>query len=247
MILAEPSPSQGDLHFSLFGFPVRINPWFWLVALFLSGLGAPVSVFLWIAAMLICILLHELGHAVVMRAYGYRPSIVLYSFGGLAIPHAGAYGVRRPGPWGDMLIAFAGPAAGFLLAVILALPIYFLATRFPHDYRLAFYFHVVPDVSVPNHLLTDFLDDVFQITVMWGLLNLLPIYPLDGGQIAQQIFVLTNPRDAIRQSLILSMLVAGLMAVIALVQWHSTYLAVFFAWLTYSNFTMLQSYRGGWR
>ena len=54
-----------------------------------------------------------------------------------------------------------------------------------------------------------------MITVMWGLLNLLPIYPLDGGQIAQQIFVLTNPQDAMRQSLILSVIVGGMMAVIA--------------------------------
>ena len=72
---------------------------------------------------------------------------------------------------------------------------------------------------------------------MWGLVNLLPIYPLDGGQIAQQVFVLTNPQDAIRQSLILSVIVGGMMAVIAFVQWQSFFLAVFFLWLTYSNFT----------
>ena len=120
MILAEPSPSQGDLHFSLLGFPVRIHPWFWLVALLLSDLrDEPVHVVLWVVAMLLCILLHELGHAVVMQAYGYRPSIVLYSFGGLAIPHPGRAGVRRPGPWGEMLIAFAGPASGFILAAVL--------------------------------------------------------------------------------------------------------------------------------
>lgn len=99
MILAEPSPSQGDLHFSLLGFPVRINPWFWLVSAFLASSRDPVRVGLWILAVLLCILLHELGHAIVMRAYGYRPSIVLYSFGGLAIPHPGSYGIRRPGPW----------------------------------------------------------------------------------------------------------------------------------------------------
>ena len=83
---------------------------------------------------------------------------------------------------------------------------------------------------------------------MWGLLNLLPIYPLDGGQIAQQVFVLTNPQDAIRQSLILSVIVGGMMAVIALVQWQDCFVGVLFVWLTYSNFTMLQSYRsgGGW-
>ena len=90
MILAEPSPSQGDLHFTLLGFPVRIHPLFWLVGAVLgSCAGEPVLVLMWVVAMVLCILLHELGHAVVMQAYGYRPSIVLYSFGGLAIPHPG--------------------------------------------------------------------------------------------------------------------------------------------------------------
>ena len=86
---------------------------------------------------------------------------------------------------------------------------------------------------------------MFQICVMWGLLNLLPIYPLDGGQIAQQVFVLTNPQDAIRQSLILSVIVGGMMGAIAFVQWNQFFLAVFFIWLTYSNFMTLQSYQGG--
>ena len=92
-----------------------------------------------------------------------------------------------------------------------------------------------------------FLNSVLQITVLWGVFNLLPIYPLDGGQIAQQIFVLTHPQDAMRQTLILSVIVGGLMAVVAFVQWHEFFLAVLFIWLTYSNFTLLQSLGGGWR
>ncbi len=252
MILAEPPPSQGDLHFSLLGFPVRINPWFWLSALLLSGLGNPIGVAMWVGAMLLCILLHELGHSFVMRAYGFDPSIVLYSFGGLAIPHSGRYGIRRPGPWGDMLIAFAGPASGFLLAAILALGLHYLGgyevSMFDPTWR-----DVVPAVIIPRQTtapqayLIVFLNLIFQITVYWGLLNLLPIYPLDGGQIAQQIFVLTHPQDAIRQSLILSVIVGGMMGVIAIVQWQSFFMGVLFLWLTYSNFMTLQSYGSGWR
>jgi len=240
VILAEPPPSQGDLHFSLLGFPVRIHPMFWLSAILLSNLSAePIVVLLWVAAMILCILLHELGHAVVMRAYGYRPSIVLYSFGGLAIPHPGRNGVRRPGPLGDMLIAFAGPASGFLLAAVLTLGLYL------GGYQVEIFMRVVPQVFIPNFILRTFLNSVLEISVMWGLLNLLPIYPLDGGQIAQQIFVMNNPRDALRQSLILSVIVGVIMAVIAFVQWDSFFLPVLFLWLTYSNYTALQSYHGG--
>ena len=117
MLLAEPPPSQGDLHFRLLGYPVRIHPFFWLVTLFLGDLNRdPIFVLAWVVAVLISILLHELGHAVVMRHYGYRPSIVLYSFGGLAIPHSGPHGSRRPGPWGNMLISLAGPLTDLILA-----------------------------------------------------------------------------------------------------------------------------------
>ena len=119
---------------------------------------------MWVVAMLLCILLHELGHAVVMQAYGYRPSIVLYSFGGLAIPHSGRYGVRRPGPWGDMLIAFAGPASGFILAAVLALGLHYLGNSLLARLR--------PRVLLPRRarrwlvpqstFLTEFLHDRFS-------------------------------------------------------------------------------------
>jgi len=245
VILAEPPLSQGDLHFTLLGYPVRIHPFFWLVALMMGmNLQDPILIGIWVLAMVVCILLHEMGHAVVMQAYGFTPSIVLYSFGGLAIPHASRYGVRRVGPWGQMLISFAGPASGFILAAVLVLTLHYLA-----GYPLEFYFRVVPAVFVPNHhFLSSFLNSVLQITVLWGLLNLLPIYPLDGGQIAQQVFALNNPQDAIRPSLILSVIVGGLMAAIALMQWQSLYTALLFIWMTYSNYMTLQSYqsRGGW-
>ncbi|MGA2255602.1 MAG: site-2 protease family protein [Thermoguttaceae bacterium] len=246
MILAEPSPSQGDLHFSLLGFPVRIHPMFWLMALLLSNLRAePIFVVLWVVAVVLCILLHEMGHAVVMQAYGYRVSIVLYSFGGLAIPHPGRSGIRRPGPWGDMLIAFAGPASGFILAAVLALGLHYLG-----GYQVEMVLRVVPQVLIRDHRVLEafFLNSVLEITVLWGVLNLLPIYPLDGGQIAQQIFVLTHPQDAIRQSLVLSVIVGAMMVAIALMKWNDWFLAVFFVYLTYTNFITLQSYRsgGGW-
>ena len=230
----------------LMGFPVRIHPMFWLSALLLGcSLKEPVLVLIWVVAMVLCILLHEFGHAIVMQRYGFRPSIVLYSFGGLTIPHPGPDGARRPGPWGEMLISIAGPASGFLLADVLALGLYYLGYPvmvFEPTWRDA-----VPVVVVPNRFLYVFLNLTFEIAVNWGLLNLLPIYPLDGGQIAQQVFVLTNPhnrQDAIRQSLILSVIIGGMMGVIAFMQWHNTFLAILFAWLTYSNFTMLQSFHG---
>ena len=63
MILSEPAPSQGDVHFRLLGFPVRITPFFWVVALIfgIQGKSPPAKVLLWVVAVLVSILIHELG------------------------------------------------------------------------------------------------------------------------------------------------------------------------------------------
>jgi Zn-dependent protease len=92
MLLDEPSETLGEARFRLFGFPVRVHPLFWLVmALFgigliesRDGLGVLQEMLLWTVAAFLSILLHELGHAFVMRRYGFESSITLYGFGGYA-------------------------------------------------------------------------------------------------------------------------------------------------------------------
>ena len=84
MLLNEPPRSQGDLNFMLLGIPIRIHWMFWLMALFLGyNSRGPKELLVWVAALLVSILVHELGHAAVMRLYGLQPSITLYGMGGL--------------------------------------------------------------------------------------------------------------------------------------------------------------------
>ena len=84
--------------------------------------GDAASVLTWIVAVFLSILVHELGHALVMRAYGFRPWITLYGLGGLASYDQGhAFRSKGSGPLGQILICLAGPAAGFLLAAVLVL------------------------------------------------------------------------------------------------------------------------------
>src|SRR4029079_3345516 len=84
--------------FSVFGFPVHIHWFFWLNTALLSGRldaksSAQVQALVsWVAAVLVSIVIHDLGHAFVMRHYGARPHIVLYALGGLAIPDRGVRG-----------------------------------------------------------------------------------------------------------------------------------------------------------
>ena len=124
MLLGEPARTAGDLNFSLFGIPVRVHPFFWLITLFLGPIRSQrpdilYAVLAWILAVFISILIHELGHALVQRAYGYRPWITLYGLGGLAsYDPAAVYQPRGSPTVRQILISAAGPGAGFLMQVI---------------------------------------------------------------------------------------------------------------------------------
>src|SRR6185295_15431809 len=76
MLIGEPPPTQADIHFRLFGIPVRVHPFFWIVTLILgmggfrSGPADPVETFVWVAVVFVSILVHELGRATMQRVYG---------------------------------------------------------------------------------------------------------------------------------------------------------------------------------
>ena len=47
------------------------------------------------------------------------------------------------------------------------------------------------------------------INIMWGLLNLLPVWPLDGGQITETVLSQVNPYDGRRWTHIVSLVAGG--------------------------------------
>ena len=86
------------------------------------------------------------------------------------------------------------------------------------------------------------------VSVYWAILNLLPIYPLDGGQIARQLLVVFGSREAVKHSLILSLGAAVLVAIRGFTL-GDTYLGILFGMLAYSSYTALQPLigSGGYR
>lgn len=233
MILTQPTPTPADLHFQLAGIPVRVHPFFWIVALLLSGGGEPRLVLCWMVAVFVSIIVHEFGHAVLQRYYGGRPRIVLYSFGGLAA----AEGVEA-NPWQQILICLAGPAAGFLLATLMAAAL--LLTGVP--LRVDFPF-IVPG-QMASELGRAFVFYMFQINILWGLVNLLPVYPLDGGQATRELFTLAMPpARGIVASLWLSIVTAAAAAAVFLLVTGSLYVAIMFAFLAYSSYQTLQAFQ----
>lgn len=190
----------------------------------------------WITAVLIGILVHELGHALVFRYLFKIPShIVLYAFGGLTIPLSSHR--RKPGLLGtlsEIFLSFSGPLAGFLLATCLIVPLSF---RFSDP--MAFYHAMNIRETGLQGVLWQWCYYVIFISVVWGIFNLLPIYPLDGGQIFREFFTYLSPRRGLANSLGLSIATAVCLALIAFRfgMFFAAVLCLFFAYNNYVELT----------
>jgi len=243
VIFNEPARTPYDLNFRVLGIPVRVHPLFWLVALLL-GLGGGdngrdlAPLLFWIGTAFVSILIHELGHALAARSYGWEPWITLHGFGGLA-----SYRPTFQSPKSQILISLAGPGAGFLFAAVV---LGFIAASghsihfvWP-NFTLPFWFEPLYQSRNLNLLLYYLL----YINIFWGLVNLLPIYPLDGGRISQEVFQLANPRDGLQQALWLSIAVAVGAGILAWTRMGDQFLAIFCAYLAYTSYQTLQSYSG---
>jgi Zn-dependent protease len=231
VIHAEPNRTAYDLNFRLFSVPVRVHPLFWLIAGALGyqriDRGRYDLLLVWIACVFVSILVHEFGHILAGRLFGQRGYVVLHSFGGLAI---GSSDLPRRGQ--RIFVSFAGPLAGFILLGLVQ----------------AFKFALGGEAS--SRIAREALDDLYQINLYWGLLNLLPIWPLDGGHISAEIFTAFSPRNGLRMALQLSIAVAALLAINAVLVelgYSSFYLfgggwfmALFFVYFAGSNYQALQ-------
>ena len=98
-------------------------------------------------------------------------------------------------------------------------------------------------------LWVNLVDYLLFVTIAYGILNLLPVYPLDGGQIARELLTMIVGPDGVRLSLFLSMTVAGCLAIYGGVRLHSIFMTLFFGVLAYSSFATLQSFHDNrpWR
>jgi len=169
-----------DLHLRLFGSRVIVQPWFWLIAALLAPVrlnsdNGIALLLLWILAVFFSILLHEFGHVWMWRIFGVRADILLHGMGGLAIAQD-----EVPRRWQRILVSFAGPAIQLLLWALLLVLIIPLSKPLVREY---------PSLGT-------FLFFLLVINLIWPLLNLLPIYPLDGGQITREALQMVSTRSA---------------------------------------------------
>lgn len=254
MLLGEPQRTQADLNFSLFGIPVRVHPFFWVIGVLLGEIQTELApILIRVAAFFLAILVHELGHALVIRAYGFRPWITLHGLGGLAsYDPAGNYDSKGSGPLRQILISAAGPGAGLVLgAVVVGLVAVFSRKLIGFEFGGSYGIDIT-SIPIKSPLLRLFVWYLLFISIIWGIVNLLPVYPLDGGQIAREILLTANPREGIRQSLLLSTFTGAAVAVIVLVRsiqaaggqfdLRKLWVPALFGYLAYASYATLQAY-----
>jgi stage IV sporulation protein FB len=217
---------------------VRVKIWFWIAILLIGGEQELGAVAIWIVVCFGSILLHELGHVYAFRAFRVRAEVVLYGWGGMAIPRSGL-----SGSFPRLVVALAGPFAGFCLAGLTLLA----ANCSGSSISLGFHMFLPVLAVVPRaaayshwHLLWN---DLLWVNFYWGLVNLLPIYPLDGGHAALAIFEQADPRHGRRKSLILSAALAAAVAIFGISE-QSSYLAIMFGILAVSSLQSLDGLRG---
>jgi len=162
----------------------------------------------------------------------------LYGMGGLA-----SYQPTYRNPLAQILITAAGPGAGFLFAA--AIVAFLVASGHAVEFDWSFESRMPVHWELYSARETNLLVfDLLFINIFWGLVNLLPVYPLDGGQIAREVLGLVNPADSLRQSLWLSVIAAVVVAALALTKLDDKYIAIFFGYLAYINYMTLQAHFG---
>ena len=227
----QPAPTRYDINFRLFGFRVQVHPLFWLMTILLGySTGSLAHILIWIAVVFFSILVHELGHTFMMRLFGLDSMVVLYLGGGLAVPTGSNYRTRWvdtfPDWIQDVLISLAGPFIGFSLAALVVGVVSALGGIVWIDW-------VARVIPLPrafldtNQWINVTIQLLLWVNVFWGLINLLPVFPLDGGRVARQIFRRINPLTGIVNSLWLSVLTGAALAVGGIVFLNSYYMALF--------------------
>ncbi len=150
------------IHYSLF-LILLILVWIFYIQEFPYGFkgreyGIQLSILASIS-LFISVFLHELGHSIVSKKFGYNVrEIILFIFGGVAVLE------KQPKGMQELLVSITGPAVSFAIALIF----YFLS------------FSEIKPIS-------DFSAVFFRINAIIAVFNLIPAFPLDGGRVLRGV------------------------------------------------------------
>ena len=217
------------------GIPINVHGTFAVLIIFVlvsglaagRGIAAAVSSVLFVLALFVTIILHELGHALTARRFGIKThDITLLPIGGLARLE------RMPDvPRQELWVALAGPAVN----VVIALGCYalLLATT-----------GAAPVLTLDPSA-TGFLDRFTAVNFTLAIFNMVPAFPMDGGRALRA--VLAERVDYTRATEIAATIGQGLALVFGLVGLFANPMLVFialFVWMGASSEATAAGMRG---
>lgn len=158
-----------------------------------------------VIAVMICVLLHELGHVLVAKRFGIKTKrIVLLPVGGVSIQDKPIESPKK-----EFLITIAGPMVNVIIAMILYFAIPMSAFM---DQDLGKYFNALNEFSIQT-----FFFFLFIVNATLVVFNLIPAFPLDGGRILRAILDLQlNRVRATRATATIGHIIAVILLLIGL-------------------------------
>ncbi len=197
--------------------PLKLSPAFFITSGIIGYLNSRslTGTMIWIGIILVSVLVHEYGHALMSLYFGQQPKIELVAFGGVTLPE----GKKLP-PWKEFLVVLMGPLFGFALfigAIIL----------------------------VRMQILPPFAQSIMVILALvnlfWTVVNLLPILPLDGGQLVRIVLEKIMGAKAFKATLYLSILLGAISSVGFFILGF-LFAGVIFLLLTFQNIETLRRF-----
>jgi Zn-dependent protease len=179
------------------------------------------SVLAWMVIITLSVLVHELGHALVSRAFGYQSTIHLVGMGGTTRIVS-----EERVPWHkDVAQVIAGPGFGLLLGLACYLGFKAVDATGPDGARYV-------------------LRGAAWVNIFWSLMNLVPVPPLDGGSISKAVLQRVFGRKGFLYAQVIALVVAAAVLLLSLM-WQQVFLAVFFGMYLVGAWSMIQAYRRG--
>jgi stage IV sporulation protein FB len=165
--------------------PVTIQPFFWIFASLIGWLisGTLLGTFIWVGIIFFSVLVHEFGHALTAVFFKQKARIQFVAMGGVTM---------FEGPklkfWQQFLITFNGPLFGFFLFLGAT---FLLKLQWPPMVALILRY-------------TQFAN------LFWTIVNLLPVMPLDGGQLLRIVLEAAFGVAGFKAALLIGAILAAL-------------------------------------
>jgi Zn-dependent protease len=133
--------------------------------------------------------------------------------------------MRRARPWQGVVISLAGPVSSFVLMV------------------LAGVFQQATTIGHTDKMLIAFLPRFVAANLWWGVFNLIPVPPLDGGHATRDFFrMFLNERKAFIIAIWIAIIGGGLVAIFGLLI-RQFFLTIYIGWFSYLAWQQWQYFR----